>query len=183
MPSIISHAAMPLALGLGLGKKRIPRSLLAAGVLASMLPDADVILFRFGATYDTVWSHRGFSHSLGFALFVGLVAALLLRRTVPPALAFAFVACSAASHGLLDMLTNGGHGIAVLWPVSDHRYFFDWRPIQVSPLAPERYALRAAAVARTEALWIWLPAIFFSLALRFSRQRSGAAPRHLTVKR
>ena len=168
MPTIVSHATVPLALGLGLGRERVPRLLLVAGIAASMLPDADVILFRFGATYDEIWSHRGFSHSLGFAIFLGFIAAFLLRRLAPPLVSFAFVMLSGASHGLLDMLTNGGHGIAYLWPLMDQRYFFDWRPIQVSPLAPVRFASKAAAVAKSEALWIWLPATVVGLALRAS---------------
>lgn len=140
-----------------------------------MLPDVDVILFRFGATYDDIWSHRGFSHSLSFAVFLGLLAAFLLRQIAPPFVAFAFVTLSAASHGLLDMLTNGGHGIAFLWPLSEQRYFFDWRPIQVSPLAPVRFASKAAAVAKSEALWIWLPATIVALALRALRRPEGAS--------
>lgn len=168
MPSIISHAAVPLALGLGPGKNRLSTRLLFAGIVAAILPDADVILFRFGATYDNVWSHRGFSHSLGFALFLGLAGAFLLRKAVPPAFVFAFIAASAASHGLLDMMTNGGHGIAFLWPLSDQRYFFDWRPIQVSPLDPSRFMSRAIAVAKSELLWVWLPAIVIACLLRAS---------------
>ena len=175
MPTILSHAAVPLALGIGLGGRRIPRPLLAAGVLASMLPDADVILFRFGATYDGVWAHRGFSHSLAFAALVGLLAALCLRKTIAPSVAFAFVAFSAASHGLLDMLTNGGHGIALFWPFDGQRFFFAWRPIQVSPLAPARFVTKAAAVARSEACWIWLPAFAVAVALRAQRSAGGAA--------
>src|SRR5437016_894184 len=92
MPSLVSHAAVPLALGLGLGERRISRPLLVAGTVASMLPDADVLLFRFGATYDSVWSHRGVTHSLGFALVLGLVSAILLRKVAPQPLTFAFVA-------------------------------------------------------------------------------------------
>jgi inner membrane protein len=174
MPSIISHAAVPLALGLGLGEPRIARPLLAAGIAASMLPDADVILFRFGATYGSLWSHRGLSHSLAFAIFIGLVAALLLRKSAPPLLAFAFVGFSAASHGLLDMMTNGGHGVAILWPLTDQRYFFDWRPIQVSPLAAARFVKRAVRVIETELLWIWLPAILVALVLRAGWRKEGA---------
>ena len=172
MPSIISHAAVPLALGLGLGEQRIPSRLLVIGIAASMFPDADVILFRFGATYATV-CHRGFSHSLGFAILLGLGAMLLLRKSVPPLLAFAFVAFCAASHGFLDMMTNGGHGVAILWPLTGQRYFFDWRPIQVSPLAAARFVKRAAAVAGTELLWIWLPAIVVALVLRADRRQGG----------
>ena len=176
MPTIVSHAAVPLMLGIGLGNRTIPRPLLVAGIAASMLPDADVILFRFGATYHDVWSHRGFSHSLGFAIFLGWIAALALRRLAPPLVAFALIAVSAASHGLLDMMTNGGHGIAILWPLNDQRYFFDWRPIRVAPLALSRFPARAAAIVKTEALWIWLPAIAVALALRAWRRQEGASP-------
>jgi inner membrane protein len=175
VPTIVSHAAIPLALGLGLGKNRISRPLLGAGIIASMLPDADVILFRLGATYDTAWSHRGFSHSLAFAIFLGLIAAIALRRVARPLVAFGFVAIAAASHGLLDMMTNGGHGIAILWPVTDQRYFFDWRPIRVAPLALNRFPARAAAIVRTELLWIWVPAFLVALGLRSWRRREGAS--------
>ena len=139
-----------------------------------MFPDADVILFRFGAVYETAWAHRGFSHSLAFAVFLGLIAALALRRSSPPLVAFAFVSISAASHGLLDMLTNGGHGVAILWPVFDQRYFFGWRPIRVAPLALSRFPPRAAAIAKTEFLWIWVPAILVALGLRALCRRKGA---------
>jgi inner membrane protein len=145
-----------------------------AGAIASMLPDADVILFRFGATYDSAWAHRGFSHSIGFATLLGIVAATLFRKSMAPALAFAFVALSAASHGMLDMLTNGGHGIAILWPASDQRFFFDWRPIQVTPLAASRFVTRAARIAATELLWIWIPAAVVAMALRAARPPRGA---------
>jgi inner membrane protein len=175
MPTIISHAAVPLALGIGLGEERVPRALMLAGVAAAMVPDADVILFRFGATYDSPWAHRGFSHSLGFAILLGLIAVPLFRKAIPPMVAFAFVAFAAVSHGLLDMLTNGGHGIAILWPASDQRYFFEWRPIQVSPLAAGRFATRAARIARTEFLWIWIPAIIVALGLRAFRPQQGPA--------
>ena len=175
MPTIVSHAAVPLALGAGLGRKRIPPPLLIAGIGASMLPDAD--LFLFGASYDSVWSHRGVTHSIAFALLIAAVTAAVLRRTAPPLTAFVLLFVATASHGLLDMLTNGGHGVAILWPLSDKRYFFDWRPIQVAPLATKnfvsRFASRAGALARTEGLWIWVPAAIVAIALRTVRK--GAA--------
>jgi inner membrane protein len=149
--------------------------LLIAGIAASMLPDADVLLF--GASYDSVWSHRGVTHSLGFALLVAAAVALFLRRFTPPLRAFAFVLVATVSHGLLDMLTNGGHGVAIFWPLNDQRYFFDWRPIQVAPLVTNdfgrRFAARAGALLRTEGLWIWLPAAIVAMALRTVRK--GAA--------
>lgn len=54
MPTIVTHAAVPLCLGLGLGNKVIPRGLLVAGIALAMLPDADVLAFKFGVAYGNV---------------------------------------------------------------------------------------------------------------------------------
>lgn len=40
MPTVITHAAVPLCIGLGLGSKIIPPRLLFAGIVLAMLPDA-----------------------------------------------------------------------------------------------------------------------------------------------
>ena len=48
MPTIVTHAAVPLCLGLGLGSRIIPPRLLLAGVAIAMLPDADVLAFKLG---------------------------------------------------------------------------------------------------------------------------------------
>ena len=47
---------------------------------------------------------------------------------------FSFLFASTLSHGLVDMLTNGGLGVALLAPFDNGRYFFPFRPIEVSPL-------------------------------------------------
>lgn len=39
-----------------------------------------------------------------------------------------------ASHAILDNLTDGGLGCALLWPFSDERFFAPWRPLPVAPL-------------------------------------------------
>ncbi len=62
MPTVITHAAVPLCLGAGLGLKVIPPRLLFAGVVLAMLPDADVLAFKFGVSYGNVFGHRGFTH-------------------------------------------------------------------------------------------------------------------------
>ncbi|KFB98094.1 putative membrane-bound metal-dependent hydrolase [Trabulsiella guamensis ATCC 49490] len=67
MPTIITHAAVPLCLGLGLGTRVIPPRLLLTGIALSMLPDADVLAFKFGIAYGNIFGHRGFTHSLLFA--------------------------------------------------------------------------------------------------------------------
>jgi inner membrane protein len=173
MPTILAHAAVPLALGLGLGPSAVSRRLLLAGVVASIVPDADVLSLRLGAAYSDALGHRGASHSLAVALGLGLVAAALAQwlRTGRGA-AFAFVAVCAASHGLLDMFTNGGYGVALWWPLSADRLFSPWRPIEVSPLSIRRFASeRGFAVLGSELLWVWLPAAAVCAALCRARRR------------
>ena len=75
MPTVLTHPAVPLAIGLGLGKDVIPPPLLIAGVAVSVMPDLDVLAFRYGISYASNFGHRGFSHSLLFAAALALLGA------------------------------------------------------------------------------------------------------------
>ncbi|MCD7985332.1 MAG: metal-dependent hydrolase, partial [Desulfovibrio sp.] len=135
MPTVFSHPAPVLALAAALGPRVVPPRLLLFGVFCAVLPDLDVIGFKLGIRYADLLGHRGFSHSLLFALLLGLLGAALapwLRCSRPAACGVALA--GAASHILLDAMTNGGLGVAALWPFDTDRYFLDWRPIRVSPL-------------------------------------------------
>jgi inner membrane protein len=173
VPTPFTHPVVPLALGLALGRRRIPLRLVAVGAIASVLPDADVIAFRLGISYADALGHRGASHSLAFALVVALLASALhaqLGASWRTAIAYLFAA--AASHPLLDALTNGGLGVALLWPLSDDRFFAPVTPIHVAPFSPRRlFGVRAADVFGSEALCVWLPcaaaaALAWALRLR-----------------
>ena len=101
----------------------------------SLLPDADVIGFSFGVDYADPWGHRGATHSLLFAVGLGAAMALGTRRIEPAFRRTALFAIGVlASHGLLDTLTDGGLGAALLWPADPTRYFAPWRPIPVAPI-------------------------------------------------
>lgn len=170
MPTLLSHPAVPLAIGLALGARRIPAPLLAAGVVASLVPDLDVVAWRFDVGHSSFWWHRGATHSLGFAVaLAALAAAVAGRLRAPPRVAFLFVAAATASHGLLDMLTTGGSGIALLWPLSDERFFFPIRVIEVSPIRFDRFIDAAPRVLGSELRWVWLPALAASLTLAVLR--------------
>jgi inner membrane protein len=170
MPTIITHAAIPLAIGLGLGSRAISPRLLLAGVVASMLPDADVLGFHFGVPYGDALGHRGLSHSLAAAALVGLLAALAAPWLASTRrVAFTFIACCTASHGLLDMLTNGGLGVALFWPASTARHFFPWHGIAVSPIGVTGiFSARGVHLALSELRWIWLPSLLAMLTLRLA---------------
>lgn len=167
MPTILTHPAVPLALGLALGPKRIPPRLLAAGVVASILPDLDVLAFRLGIPYSNALGHRGISHSLFFALLIALLGTGYARKlNAPPRTVFLFLLVSGASHGLLDMLTDGGLGVALWWPFSDQRYFAPWQPIHASPLSLHRLLTPdGMSVLLSEIEWVWLPALLVAMII------------------
>jgi inner membrane protein len=175
MPTVFTHPAVPLALGLGLGRDVISGRLLAAGVVASILPDLDVLAFRLGIPYASPYGHRGFTHSITFALGVallGAVACRVLHASALAALLFLFVA--AVSHCLLDCFTNGGLGMALFWPFSNERYFAPFQVIEVSPIgAAHLFTRRGATVIVSELFWVWLPCAVVGLGLTFWR-RSNA---------
>jgi inner membrane protein len=175
MPTIFSHVAVPLALGVGLGAKAIPRPLLVAGLAASVIPDLDGIGYQLGVAYGSTFGHRGATHSIAFALAMGAAAALMASRwrwKCRPMLAFLYVAACGASHGLLDTFTNGGRGVALWWPFTDERFFAPWRPIEVSPLTLQRLLTeRGAHVLASELVWVWFPAAIFAGLLLATRSR------------
>ncbi len=167
MPTIVTHPAIPLAIGLGLGRKTVSTPLLVCGVLGSILPDLDVIAFRLGIPYAAAFGHRGFSHSLLFACAFALGGAGLCRCWRATFLqSFLFLFAAVGSHGLLDTLTNGGLGIALFWPWSEHRYFLPFQPIEVAPLSLKRFiSARGLTVLISELLWVWLPSCGVTLVL------------------
>lgn len=174
MPSSPTHAVAALALAPALLPAGASRRILVLGALCAAAPDLDVAGFAFGVPYAAPFGHRGVTHSLLFAAALALaVTAVAAPR--PRARAALYLVVATASHGLLDMLTDGGLGIALCWPFDGARLFFPWRPIAVSPLSPGAFAsARGLEVLASEALWVWLPAALFALAavaLRRTRMR------------
>ena len=175
MPTVFTHALLPLAAGAALGTTRLPPRLIAAGMLAAVLPDADVVAFKLGIDYAHALGHRGASHSLVFASLCGMIAACGTRWFKAPALTtFLFIALSAASHSLLDMFTDGGLGVALFWPWSDARHFAPWRMIEVSPFANRFFSARGIDVLLSELRWVWLPALTAAGWLAWLRRRMSS---------
>ncbi len=175
MPSIFSHPAIALGLAPIFQRLRVPRVLLWLGAFCTIVPDFDVVGFAFGVSYADVFGHRGFTHSL---LFAGILSAILGQvflqhrddASRPACIVFLFL-CT-ASHGVFDALTNGGLGVAFFAPFDDTRYFFPWRPIQVSPLGVRQFFSRwGALVVLTEIIWMWIPALVMGIAAMAIQRR------------
>ena len=104
-------------------------------MFCSIVPDLDVVGYFAGIEYESLFGHRGITHSFLFAFVLALVT---VRYGFP-----GFTTSSAiwwglclhfflvtASHGVLDAMTNGGRGVAFFAPFDETRYFFPWRPVQ-----------------------------------------------------
>ncbi len=184
MATAFSHAGAALAIGSCFYRRAIPKRVWAAGAICSVLPDLDVIGFRYGIRYGDFWGHRGFTHSLVFAaLLAGTASMLVFRRgatsfarpAISRAALFAYLFLATGSHGVLDAVTSGGLGVAFFSPFDNSRYFLPWRPILVSPISLGRFfSPRAEAILRSEFIWIWIPAgLLAACALLLRRRADG----------
>jgi inner membrane protein len=161
MPTVFTHAVVGYAAArAGAGRRRVPARLLIVATLLPVVPDLDVFL-RPWFGYGHPLGHRGFSHSIAFALILGALAALACRRDagrVPgglPGLGLFFGAIT-ASHGVLDALTSGGIGVPFFMPFSSARYFFPVRPIPASPIHVSAFLSDwGLEVLREEFLLVW----------------------------
>jgi inner membrane protein len=140
MPSVFSHAVASLGISSCFYRTNVPSRVWIAGAACSVIPDFDVIGFHFGVHYADFWGHRGFTHSLFFAALLAVAGVIAgFRNGVPGLSRFAlwfYFFFAAASHGLLDAMTDGGLGVALFSPFDNRRYFFPWR---AHPRLPHRH--------------------------------------------
>jgi inner membrane protein len=174
MPTIISHAIAAYAAGkviLAENSKKV----MITGMICSMIPDADVISFSFGIPYESLFGHRGFTHSFFFALLLASVLTwLVFSKEKNRNMIFLFLFAATVSHGILDAMTTGGKGVAFFAPFQNERYFLPWRPIRVSPFGLDAftsgYGLR---VLLSELKWIWLPSLIIIISAKAARRNKS----------
>ncbi|HVF30898.1 MAG TPA: metal-dependent hydrolase [Pyrinomonadaceae bacterium] len=114
------------AIGSASGLARLGPRFWILGAFCAILPDLDVIAFPLGVSYASTFGHRGFTHSIFFAVMIGMIITALFFRDTEVAkwkLALYFAAAT-LSHPLLDMLTDGGLGVALLAPLVTSDSFF-----------------------------------------------------------
>jgi len=174
VPSAFSHAIVGSTL-VACGLPRPRATLVALGAVLAAVPDLDVIGIAFGWGLDHPLGHRGLSHSLIVAAgLAGLAVAAVRAR--PPERRWRIwlvLAIAAASHGLLDALTNGGRGVAFFAPFVDTRWHFPWQPIEVSPIGVwSFFSRRGFQVLTNEVVWLWEPCLAM-LAATWAVRRSS----------
>lgn len=183
MPTVMGHVAPAIALIPAFHTPEVPGQLWLLGMGLALLPDLDAIGIYAGIPYFHPLGHRGLTHSIPFAFAISGLTVLL---AFPEGLvkfsrlkAWAYLFISIGSHGVLDVLTDGGLGVAFWSPFLTDRYFLPLRPIRVSPLDPwglfSEYGL---LVFTNELTWIWAPATTIAgltlAAKGFRKQRSWA---------
>ena len=161
MPSVFSHAVAALGIGACFYRPEIPKRVWIVGAVCSAIPDLDVVGFRLGVSYGDFWGHRGFSHSILFAALLAGAAVLGLRESaagIGAGVLFLYFFLAAASHGVLDAMTDGGLGVAFFSPFDNTRHFFPWTPIRVAPIGVTHFfTARGWAVLQSELVWVWIP--------------------------
>ena len=176
MASAFAHVAVAYAMGKSLHSQLHTSRFWWLTVACCLLPDADVLGLMLGIPYEHVLGHRGITHSIVFAMLVGVVVPRLAdptirfgtRRYWVFALYFSLVTMS---HGFLDALTDGGLGIAFFAPFDSTRYFLPLRPISVSPIGISAFISHEGfRVLLSELVWIGIPVGFWLLCLGVLRR-------------
>ena len=177
MPTIITHSVVAASSAWAFSSGKETLKIWVLSIACSLLPDADVMGYHwlYIPSYQ-FFGHRGFFHSPFFAALLSIsIVGIFFRKEVIFSkqwwryVIYFFIL--GASHGLLDAMTNGGNGIALLSPMTNERYFFPWTPIEVSPLSIKRFfSQRGVTVLTSELVWVWAP-LFFIVAFLKIRQK------------
>lgn len=177
MATILTHGIVGYTLARICVRKPVSPLYWILAFMAPMLPDLDMLGQKYyGISYSDCWGHRGAWHSIFMAFWAALVLLLLFKlftRTKGLKLnkdCFWGFFLGISSHGLLDGITNGGLGVAVFWPANCNRYFFPWRPLEVSPLSLDRFLNQGLFILKNEFYYVWIPC-FVILFLDWSYQR------------
>lgn len=177
MPSI-GHVAVGLAAGRAAKPDgRYSLRWLLWFVAISCAADLDFVFVALGAPYNSLWGHRGVSHSLGVAVLAGLLTAWVARRWGLSAgwggLA-GFLAYG--SHVVLDSLNVGSVGVPWFWPLTPRYYTLPWHPIPSVETARDFLTPAGIPVLAAETLLFapfWLYAL---LARRLNAVRGRSSP-------
>lgn len=179
VPTVFTHGLVALVAGGSCAPRRLPFRFWVLSVFCSAAPDLDVLSFRFGVQYGDFWGHRGFTHSLAFALGLAIVVVTLAFRREAPfprrrwLALVAFFFLLTASHGVFDAFTDGGLGVAFFSPFDRGRYFMPWTPISVSPIGAKAFfSARGASVMVSEAIWVWGPVLVAGLGVWLVRRKA-----------
>ncbi len=156
MASVFGHALVGGTLSKILDR-RTSKVLMLLAILSAVFPDVDVMSFKLGYPYEHWLGHRGFTHSILFAVIWSGILSIVFGKK-DKVLFFIVLFLSTLSHAILDAMTNGGLGVGFFIPFENTRYFFGFRPILVSPIGVEKFFSEwGLRVIMSELIWIGIP--------------------------
>lgn len=177
MPMTTTHALLPIAVAVAVARRPVPWRLVLVAAAAAAAPDVDGLFKKLGVPAHSIIAHRGVTHSLFAALIAGLLAAALHKHLrVRAATAGLLVGAAMASHGMLDMMTDGGQGVAYFWPLSSTRWFADWRWIHSTAVHRRTLFSDVQVRLRLELWQLIIPMFAAALAVRLVRWARGSSP-------
>jgi inner membrane protein len=161
-----THAIAGAAVGaIYQGSQR--RRVIALAAICAVAPDLDLIGWPLGISPLAPLGHRGLTHSIAFAVLLGVLAATALRPDIAkPERWAATVALilATATHSIVDALTTYAPTGPAFWaPFSNDRYRFSWRPLTGSGGLKTDFGV--------EILYVCLPALALMLVLEQVRRR------------
>ncbi|WP_298900235.1 metal-dependent hydrolase [uncultured Psychroserpens sp.] len=173
MASIFGHGLVAYTTAKILDSKS-NKLLMILAIGSAILPDLDILAFKFGVDYLHPLGHRGFTHSILFALIWSVLLSVFFGKTRK--LIFAIVLfLSTISHALLDAMTTGGEGVGFFIPFENSRYFFPFRIIKVSPIGIEKFFSEwGLQVIMSEIKYIGIPCIIILLTFYMFRKRKNS---------
>jgi len=164
MASIFGHSVLGFTITKLIDDRHIKWLLLAA-IFSAILPDFDVIAFKLGIAYEHPLGHRGFTHSILFAMLWALGLMFIIGKK-NKLIWFLVIFLSTISHGIFDAMTSGGEGVGFFIPFNNDRFFFPFREIKVSPIGIQKFfSTWGMQVILSEIKFIVFPCLFILLIL------------------
>ena len=170
MASLFGHGLLGYTLS-KIADSKSNKLLVFLAISSAISPDIDVLSFNLGIPYSNPFGHRGFTHSIMFAVLWAGVLSLILGKN-RKLLFFVTLFFSTISHGVLDALTTGGLGVGFFIPLNNERFFLSWRPIKVSPIGiSEFFSNWGFQVILSELKYIAIPCALVLLFLHFLKRK------------
>ncbi|MBK8429572.1 MAG: metal-dependent hydrolase [Lewinellaceae bacterium] len=124
----LTHIALGACMGEAFAGKTVGRKAMLWGALAQSIPDIDFVAVLWMDTPSSLLAHRGFTHSILFALLITPFMALLAERWHRPHNIslrrwILFFGSVILVHIFIDAFNN--YGVGWLEPFSRHRFSFN----------------------------------------------------------
>jgi membrane-bound metal-dependent hydrolase YbcI (DUF457 family) len=179
MSSIVGHALAGVSVASAFehgGMRENRRRLFGLAALLSIIPDLDVLIYiafrPIGMT-----PHRGITHTIAFALFAGVLMAIVCRRFLGLTYLRMFLIVSAVllSHSILDYLMGCGPGVPFFWPISEQGFLLPFRLVPTAYYSLSLGDLLSVAVSPVTLVGMLLEIVIFLPLILLSQRRSGAS--------